>query len=254
MGKNSHEMLGFWGALVGALISGVFATCIFIRERSLSKMQESKEIISFGMLYINSVEIMQQYYAVKQIDFIQAYIDGCKINKFQPQKLNVIEADDYMKRLSDFDIQKISQLYIELDRDTKFLILLITNLDFVKNQLENLKRDARSTSNTSIDYAQNLVSIYSDVYKKNNKLLSPARIENLVQIRMILAEVDYFSETIQLVDNYLQKIENGNNAIVQTFPNEIEKLTNVMASIENEISILKRSIYERYGIKIDSNL
>jgi hypothetical protein len=70
----NSEMLGFWGALLGAFISGVFAITIFVADRYSDKRNEKKELLSFGELYYTSIEIMQKDYVNNQILFMDSFI------------------------------------------------------------------------------------------------------------------------------------------------------------------------------------
>ena len=234
----NSDLLGFWGALLGALISGIFAITVFALGNRSERKKEKKELLSFGELYCTSVNVMQESYVAGQIAFMDEFIEEIKVKKYNPHRLKTIDASNYLDRISQINIQDLSKLYVLLNRDTKNLVLAVNHLDFVKNQLKNYVTDANNSLNESYNDSKQIFSIYYGVWSSNNKLPNPSTVQEIIQVEEILIEKGYSKELISQIQTYRKKIENRNEALIISYPGIKDNLLTTNNALFQEVKKL----------------
>jgi|GEM_PF-5199468 hypothetical protein len=238
----NSDLLGFWGALLGALISGIFAITVFALGKRSENKKEKKELLSFGELYCTSVNVLQESYVFGQIAFMDGFIEEIKEKEYNPHRLKTIDASDYLDRISQINIQDLSKLYVLLNRETKNLVIAVNNLDFIKNQLQNYVSDANNSLTESIiDYKQ-ILAIYYGVWSSNTNLPHHSTIQDVIEVEKILTESDIDKEVLAKISTFRQKIENRNKALLSTYSGVRENLISTNKDLSVEINTLKKLI------------
>lgn len=236
------DLLGFWGALLGALISGIFAITVFALGKRSENKKEKNELLSFGELYCTSVNVLQESYVAPQITFMDEFIEEIKEKDYNPHRLKTIDGSDYLERISQINIQDLSKLYVMLNRETKYLVIAVNNLDFIKNQLHNYETDANnSLSESHNDYKQ-ILAIYYGLWSSNKNLPHPSTVQDIIEVEKILIENGFNSEVLEKVSTYRQKIENRNKALLSTYSSVRKNLFSTNNDLNKEINTLNRLI------------
>lgn len=235
-------MISFWGALLGALISGIFAISVFALGKRSENKKEKKELISFGELYCTSINVMQETYVNGQIAFMEEFVEEIKEKEYNPHRLKTIDGSDYLNRISQINIQDLSKLYVLLNRETKYLVIAVNNLDFIKNQLQNYIIDANNSLSESYNDYKQILAIYYGLWSSNRNLPHPSTIRDIVEVEKVLTENGFNSELLEKVSTYRQKIENRNKALQRTFSDVKKNLISTNNDLNEEIDKLNKLI------------
>lgn len=236
------DFLGFWGALLGALISGIFAIAVFALGKRSENNKEKKELLSFGELYCTSVNVLQESYVAGQIAFMDEFIAEIREKDYNPHRLKTIDASDYLDRISQINIQDLSKLYVLLNRETKYLVMAVNNLDFIKNQLHNYETDANNSLSESYNDYKQILAIYYGLWSSNKNLQHPSTIQDIVEVEKILTDNNFSNEVLEKVSTYRQKIENRNKALLSTYSGVKENLISTKNNLNKEIHTLHKLI------------
>jgi hypothetical protein len=235
-------MISFWGALLGALISGIFAISVFALGKRSENKKEKKELISFGELYCTSINVMQETYVTGQISFMDEFVEKIKEKEYNPHRLKTIDSSNYLNRISQINIQDLSKLYVLLNRETKYLVIAVNNLDFIKNQLQNYITDANNSLSESYNDYKQILAIYYSLWSSNKNLPHPSTIQDIVEVEKVLTENDFNSELLEKISTYRHKIENRNKALLSTFSDVKKTLISTNNDLNKEIDTLNKLI------------
>ena len=208
--KNIHpSWINLIGAFGGALVSGIFAICVFWGGNKAERNKNQKEILSFGKLYSTAIRETQNNYFKKQLVYMDEYIQGVDSNKYIPHRLNTIDGRDFLDRLRAIDIEKIHKLYFHLGIDSKNVFYIISYLDFLSNQLMNFYSDTDKILQKNYELTKQLKAIYPD-YGKDSK--DSDKIKNkLKSMKISVQRHETFEELRHQV--YL-----NNEALAYTYP------------------------------------
>ena len=240
-GINSN-WISFWGALIGALISGIFAILVFSIDKHSENQKQNKELLNFGELYCTSINVMQESYVDKQISFMDEFIQEIEKTKYNPHRLKTVDASDYLDRIAQINIQDLSKLYVLLNRDIKNLVIVVNHLDFLKNQLQNYVSDASNSLNESYKDSNQIFAIYSGVWSSNSKLPHPSTIQDIIQVEVILKEQGYNKKIVSQIQTYRQRIETRNEVLLGSYSNVKNQLILINNALLAEIKSLKELI------------
>jgi hypothetical protein len=232
--------ISFWGALLGAVISGIFAVWVFKSGEKADKIKEEKELLDFGKLYYQSINLLQKDYINLQLDFMDHFILETKQNLFMPHKLNIADGKDYMNRVTSLDIQKIHQLYFLIGIESKHLVNTINHLDFLKNQILNYQTDANNALNFTLGIASQAFEFYEAFWELNKNY--PGNVSDLNQMETILIQNHAHSDKINVVKKYRQQIERKNQAMVLTYPNVRKNIIDIQEKLRQEMNLLEEKL------------
>lgn len=241
-GINSN-WISFWGALLGAVISGIFAVGVFNSGENANKLKKEKELLDFGKLYYDSVQELQKGYIKAQLDFMDYYILETKQNLFIPHRLNVADGKDYMNRITSLDIQKIHQLYFLLEIESQHLVKTINHLDFLKNQFSNYQTDANKVLDSTLEIAKQAFSFYEALWELNKNY--PNNVSDLKQMETILIQNHAHSDKINTLKKYRQQIERKNYSMLSPYTDIRHRITDTQEKLEIEMKLLEEKIIKK---------
>lgn len=131
MPDSSASWLGlsdsFWGALIGAGITGIFAICVF----ALGKYQEEKN----KRKYLDSVKWLLNHVHTNTEDSIEEYIKGYRVSTEMSEAVHnsitkIIEHENYLKHM---DYQNLIIEPIILKNTVRY----IGAFEYIVNQLKD---------------------------------------------------------------------------------------------------------------------
>lgn len=149
----------FWGALIGAGITGIFAICVF----ALGKYQEEKN----KRKYLSSVKWLLNHVHENTENNIEEYIKGYKLSGVMPDTVHeslpkIIEQENYLKHL-DYKNLIMEPLIL------KNTIRYIGAFEYIVNQLREHNSDNYGYIFLDIDKVKNRFKEMKESIQEINK-------------------------------------------------------------------------------------
>ena len=235
--------ISFWGALFGAIISGLFAIYIFNRGARENEEKFENELLDYGKFYYESVQLLQKNLIKEQLNFMDNYVSEIKQNLFIPHRLNIADGQDYMYRIRKLDIQRLHRLYFLLEIESKHLVNTINYLDYLDNQLTNYKTDARNTLESTLKIAKQAYNFYESFWELNKDY--PSNIIDLKQMETLFIQKRGNPNMLKAIKKYRQQIERKNQAIILTYPEVRNNITDIQEKLQQEMKLLENKIIKK---------
>jgi hypothetical protein len=171
------EFMNILGAILGAVLSGVFAIIVFVQGKRMDKKKEQKMLFNFGeevYTLLKNITINSK----KQIELLDQLIKSIQANPHVPGKFQHINFN-LLKRAQSLDTTKVFTTFQYLQLEKKSYIKLYQSVDFLLEEFTNIDFDYQKNNSEVITPLSNdFLKQRQEIFSKGTEYIEFKRREN----------------------------------------------------------------------------